>query len=311
VLYVSDQEWKEKGEYLYARATEEGVAYTETRFRRRDGSVIDVLISIAPIISGSPLAGATVTAIDITESKANRIKLEEAYDKLKFLSGMLIDAQETERRKISGELHDEIGQALTAVKLNLHNLGTRMAGGTANMGDVARCTEITDLALSQVRDMSVNLRPPQLDLMGLSAALEWLLKRPEKAAELDVHFTTGLRSDGRTPQAEITCFRVVQEALTNVLKHAHARNLWVNVSEDEREIELRVRDDGVGFDPDAAKARALRGGSIGLLSMEERVVLQGGLFELQSRPGAGTLIHAHIPLRPGSDRRQIAAEAVQ
>jgi PAS domain S-box-containing protein len=308
ILYVSEKDWEEAGARHYAQAAEQGFAAMETRFRRKDGTMVDVFISMSPLDQRDPYAGATVTAMDITESKAIRRKLEEAYDKLRVLSGMLINAQEAERRNISSELHDEIGQALTAVKMKLHHLGTRLANGTAAQGDVESCMEISDIALNQVRDLSVNLRPPQLDLMGLRAALEWLLKRErDPGVLLDVHFNAVLNAEGRTPQADITCFRVVQEALTNVLRHAHARNLWVDAVEDEQEIGLCVRDDGVGFDPETARMRATRGGSIGLLSMEERVTLQGGSFELVSRPGAGTVIRARIPLGSRAGRPQMAA----
>jgi two-component system sensor histidine kinase UhpB len=156
--------------------------------------------------------------------------------------------------------------------------------------------EIADTALSQVRNLSVNLRPPQLDLMGLEAALNWLLQRQVESSGLQVHFNAQLNAGARTPQADITCFRIVQEALTNVLRHAAAANLWVDIAETAGVIDLDIRDDGRGFDIDAAKTRSAQGRSLGLLSMEERITLMGGSFEIVSSPGNGTRIHAVIPV---------------
>lgn len=307
MIYVSDADWEGVGRRHNEQVRGEGVASFEARFRRKDGSVIDVLVNGTSIIGGNPNSGVTFTVMDITEAKAARLNLEDAYSKLKVLSGMLLNAQETERRNISSELHDEIGQALTAVKIKLHRLGAQIEKGNASSGDVASCMELADIALAQVRDLSLNLRPPQLDLMGLEAALQWLLERHAQPASLEVHFNARLEAKGRTAQADITCFRVVQEALTNVIRHAQAKNLWVDAFEGVEYIELQIRDDGVGFDPAAAKARAAQGGSIGLLSMEERVTLQGGSFEIASRPGAGAEIRARIPLGLGQEIAVAAA----
>jgi PAS domain S-box-containing protein len=296
MLYLTDADWEDVGRKYNEQFRGAGVATFEARYRRKDGRIIDVLVGGSSIVRGDPYAGVTFTVMDVTEAKSARRSLDEAYEKLKMLSGMLLNAQETERRHLSGELHDEIGQALTAVKMKLHGLGKRIANGIAAQEDVASAIEIADIALSQVRDLSVNLRPPQLELLGLEATLQWLLNRQAELAGLRVHFNADLNAAARTAQADITCFRVAQEALTNVIRHAHATNLWVDVADGPEFIELHIKDDGIGFDPEATRARVARGGSIGLLSMEERVTLQGGAFELASRPNGGTEIRARIPL---------------
>lgn len=296
MLYASDEDWHAMRRRYRELIPLHGVATFEARYRRKDGGMIDVLFSGSSVMPDDPEhLWATVTIMDITETKAAQRRLEEAYAKLKTLSGMLLDAQETERRNISGELHDEIGQALTAVKMQLHRMRGRIEAGTATAADVAAPMEIADIALAQVRNLSVNLRPPQLDLMGLEAALKWLLQRQAEPGGMKVHFSASLGSGTRTPQSDITCFRIVQEALTNAMRHSGAKNLWVDVAETSGSIELGIRDDGRGFDLEAARHRAARGGSIGLLSMEERVTLMGGSFEIVSRPDAGTRIHATIP----------------
>ncbi|MBI3373941.1 MAG: transporter substrate-binding domain-containing protein [Betaproteobacteria bacterium] len=311
MLYLSDSDWEDTGRVLHPRALAGGHGSVETRFRRKDGRIIDVLIGLSPIVAGDLSAGATVTVTDITERKAVARELEDAFARLKRLSGQLLNAQEMERRAIANELHDEIGQALTAVTLKLHALGKRISDGTASAGDVESCMGIADTALKQVRDLSLNLRPPQLDLMGLEAALRWLLATRTDGAALEAHFAARLPPHGRSPHVDITCFRLVQEALTNVIRHARAANLWVEATQANGEIELRIKDDGCGFDSDTAKASAAQGASVGLLSMEERVVLSGGSFELVSLPGAGTTIRARIPLVGGNGDGRLGSGGVR
>jgi two-component system sensor histidine kinase UhpB len=233
--------------------------------------------------------------MDISEHKAASRALENAYKRLKLLSGRILNAQEIERRSIANELHDEIGQALTAVKFKLHGLSRRFLDESA-AAQIAAGLEITDLALQQVRNLSLNLRPPQLELMGLEAALRWLLVSRCEGTGIKSHFSAHLMSEGRDEQIDITCFRLVQEALTNAIRHAHAENLWVDVVQTTREIELLIRDDGVGFDYEHARAKAAEGASIGLLSMEERVILLQGSIDIVARSGGGTAICARIPL---------------
>ena len=301
MLYCSDEEFERVGRALSLQLRDNGIGQVETQLRRKDASVIDVLISVSPVEATEPEGEATTTVQDITERKKANQALEAAYAKLRQLSSKLLDAQETERRNLARELHDEIGQALTAVKLKLHGLN-RSASNAEAKTQIASCLEIADTALQQVRNLSLNLRPPQLELMGLEAALSWLLKTRVEAAGLHVHLNARLSATGRPPQIDITCFRVVQEAMTNALRHAQAKNLWVDLEQDEDLIEVTIRDDGVGFDVDAAKKKADAGASMGLLSMEERLNLLGGSFALKSAPGSGTRVRGRIPLSQTLDQ---------
>jgi two-component system sensor histidine kinase UhpB len=143
--------------------------------------------------------------------------------------------------------------------------------------------------LERVRQLSLSLRPPQLDDLGLAAALRSHLDRQARMAGLASHFDAAGAPHDVPPDTETACFRVAQEAITNVLRHAHARNLWVRLYDDAGRLALSVRDDGAGFD-----VRAVRG--LGLAGMEERTALVGGSLELRAAPGQGTVVLAMFPV---------------
>jgi len=245
---------------------------------------------------------------DMTARKHAEQELAASRQRLAMLSRQLIAAQETERRRLAHELHDEIGQVLTAVHISLQQI--RAVGDPATTACLDESDRIINRAIGQVRDMSLNLRPAMLDDFGLPAALRWFLERPESRDRLQVHFhsdTTGL---SWPTELRNSCFRIVQEAVTNVLRHAQANNLWVQIAETSTHIELTIRDDGVGFDLNAVQALAMQGKSFGILGMQERVELHGGNFEVDSQPNQGSSIHVRMPIltnnepdRPAIDKR--------
>ncbi len=208
-------------------------------------------------------------------------------ENLQALSRRLVEVQETERRHIARELHDEVGQLLTAVKINLQTLRRQpiLTTYTPRLDDDI---DHVQRALEQVRNLSLDLRPSILDDLGLGAALEWYANRLAPAAGLKPQLTLPPEAPRWSPTIEITCFRVAQEALTNILRHAHAQHVWIEVAYSPQELRVRVRDDGQGFEPATARLQAARSGtSLGLLSMAERVALAGGRLEIDSAPGQG------------------------
>ena len=218
-------------------------------------------------------------------------------ERAQLLSQQLMEAQEAERRRLARELHDEIGQALTAVKLNLQGV-QRAAGDPAAMPRLEESLAIVDRALQQVRNLSLDLRPSLLDDLGLVAALRWYVDRVAQRAGFVAEFIAeppGIRAPA---SLETTCFRVAQEALTNVVRHAGARRVRVELRTADGELHLCVRDDGAGFDVAEARQRAVRGGSLGLLGMQERVTLIRGRIEIHSAPGKGAEVHVSLPLAP-------------
>ncbi len=251
---------------------------------------VDVVREVA-----NQLAIAIRQALLLDEVKAAKVRLEE-------LSRRLIRAQEEEQRRIARELHDEVGQNLTAVKIILNVLAGEASG--PNLGQRLRdAAAMTGLALEQVRDLSRLLRPSLLDDLGLAEALralvEGLAEKTSLAAAVDVDDVGPV-----DPEVETACYRITQEALTNAIKHSAATRLSVALRRNGDALELVIEDNGTGFDVAAAWSRAAHGSSLGILGLEERAMLAGGRSEIISRPGLGTRIRTVVPAtgRAGSPR---------
>ena len=266
---------------------------TEVRYTRKDGLIIwiNATVSLVRDASGTPDYFIAVSE-DITERKNADDALRTTSDRLQVLSQRLLEVQETERRHIARELHDEIGQALMAIKLELQAAALCQTAGTPPPRQLETCIRIADRVLGQVRSLSLDLRPPQLDTLGLVAALRWQLDRQAHAAGLTTYFAADSLPSQRNSDLETACFRVGQEAVTNVVRHAHASHIWVELRRRGAELHLLIRDDGKGFDAAGALEHALKGGSMGLLSMQERAMLAGGRLDIDSKPNIGTTIYA-------------------
>ena len=223
--------------------------------------------------------------------------LRETRLRLQALSNRMLEVQEAERRHLARELHDEIGQSLTAIKLNLEALARRIDDEAAR-GLAGEIAGIAGQVLEQVRRLSLDLRPPQLDDLGLRAALQWLVKRHRREDGPDIVLEAPEDLPRLDAQAETACFRIAQEALTNALRHAGATLVRIELHAEDGHCRLEVIDDGRGFDLASAQAHALRGGSLGLVGMSERVALAGGEIQVASTPGEGTRLSARFPLSP-------------
>jgi signal transduction histidine kinase len=203
----------------------------------------------------------------------------------------VVAAQETERRRLARELHDETGQALTSILLGLKPLEAALADHPARSA-VAELREHVVVALQDVRRLAVELRPKLLDDFGLVPALERLTESVAEQAEIRVDFHSALGETRLPSDVETALYRVVQESLTNIVKHADARNVSVSVARRESGVAAVIEDDGGGFDQ-----RTVREDGVGLLGMRERLALLDGRLEVESRPGAGTTVVAEVPLR--------------
>ncbi len=273
------------------------------------------VLVVAPLVAHDALIGELVLAstdpevfsasqLDIIRQVADQLaialqharlfeEVQQSRERLQGLSHRLIEVQEAERRTIAGELHDEIGQALTIVKMNLQAV-QRLSENIETDVHLSESVTIVERALEQVRNLSLDLRPSLLDDLGLVAALRWYVARQARVAGFMVHFKAEDLGRRLVPTLETTCFRVAQEALTNVVRHARAREVWVQLT-CENELCLTIRDDGIGFDVVAAQARASRGESFGLLGMRERVGIVNGCMTISSSPGQGTFVSACFP----------------
>jgi signal transduction histidine kinase len=206
-----------------------------------------------------------------------------------------LEIQENERRHIARELHDEIGQSLTAVKINLETI-LRLPNTTTVEPHVMESIAIVERVLQQVRAISLDLRPSMLDDLGLESALRWYVGRQAERAGLTIEFTADLLNIQLPPEVGTACFRVVQEALTNIVRHACARHVRVDLRQRGAILRLNISDNGIGFDPHEAQARAAHGASLGLVGMQERVLLAGGELSIEAAHGRGTTIRAHFPI---------------
>jgi signal transduction histidine kinase len=234
------------------------------------------------------------------EDRINRQRVtenENARD-LQRLSMKLITAQEEERRVIARELHDEVGQALTAIKVELAVAQQKIqaAGVSADALDDAR--SISESVLHTVRDLSHLLHPSLLDDLGLAAAVDWYLRGFGKRLGLRVDLVQERMEQRLQPEAEVTAYRIVQEALTNVAKHAHATSCRVYLQRLVNTLLVTVEDDGVGFDP-AATDRPEHEYRLGLIGIRERVSRLGGSLRLESAAGKGTRLTVELPVRMG------------
>lgn len=264
------------------------------RHVKKDGSMIDVEVYEHVARLGGRLRS-LVMPFDITE----RLKAEEALQdhavRLRRLSQQLLHVQEAERARMARELHDQIGQTLTAAKLGLQSVRSAVSDSAA-AGRLEDSIRLAAQVLQQVRDLSLDLRPPLLDELGLTAALGTHVQSLARRTGLAVEFRAEPLSERPSQEVAIACFRIAQEAMTNAMRHARPAHIRVSLREHAGELELSVSDDGIGFDLDASRRLALTGKSIGLLSMTERAALAGGRCEITSAARHGTSVRAAFPL---------------
>lgn len=233
------------------------------------------------------------------------IKDLEASRNLQRLSNQLLTAQEDERRAIARELHDEIGQALTAIKMEVAvaQRSIQAAGGPGDLLDDART--IVDGALQSTRGLSHVIHPALLDDLGLSAAVDWYLSGFRKRHPIATELLEEGMADRLAPEIETAAYRIIQEAMMNVAKHARATLCRVYLQRLPATLLVTVEDNGTGFDTQSSR----RGGSqlgLGLISIQERAALVGGVVRLESTPGKGTRVTVELPARP----REKPGEAV-
>ncbi len=263
----------------------------ESTHRSKDGKTIPVEI-MANYFEFEGREYNCAVARDITVRKRSERKIRESEELLRALSKRLVQVQESERRHIARELHDEIGQTLTGLRFALESAPNPEE--RCPSGKLEEAKKMIDQLMGEVRALSLSLRPPMLDDRGLLPALHWHLKRYTKSTGLKVDFNhKGL--DRRFPEEiETVVYRIVQESLTNAARHAGVERLSVRVWPDDSTFNVEIKDEGCGFDPDTSQFNISH---LGISGMRERAIGLGGHLTIDSAPGMGTCLHAVIPLK--------------
>ncbi len=276
----------------------ESTEQVEIRALRLDGSVIDLQVRGAPTaFDGAPAV--QVVMLDVTARKEAEAALRASRQQLRLLSARVLSAQETERRRVAHELHDELGQSLTAIKINLQSQS--LVDGEMPTQPYAENIRIVEQALKHVRQLALALRPSMLDDLGLVSALRWLTDQVSQRQKLQVQLKVSNTVGRLPPDTETAVFRIVQEALTNVERHARADTVQVSVDIDDDDVFMVcIIDNGCGFDVGAMFAHASAGASMGVLGMDERATLIGGSLHIASSPGVGTTVTLRCPLTTGA-----------
>lgn len=223
-------------------------------------------------------------------------KVSESERRFRRISRGVFRLQEEERSRISRDLHDGIGQLLTALKIQLELLEQEAASVSALASRIAGARELADTALTEVRQLSHVLRPQMLDELGLEPTLRWLARTFQKRTGIAVDLTLEGAERRADPDVETLVYRIIQEALTNVARHSGAEEAKVLVDRHPTRIRLRIEDRGRGFAPESLLSSAGEESGFGLRAMRDRVEFVQGRFTIRSAPGEGTVVEADVPL---------------
>jgi len=257
--------------------------------REAIGDADPLLVSLGALVAGSIIAVWSAHALG--ELRAG---LARRQSELAALSSRLMSVQEEERRRLSRELHDELGQSLTAVSSYLWLLERKLPPDLGELRTRAgEARHLVAKTLGEMRELSQLLRPPGLDLYGLAGSLEAHLEVFRGRHQIATKFTAEGLPERLPEEIETAVYRIIQEALTNVARHAHAKRVWVGLTGEGDELRLEVRDDGVGL---PAENGASRPSGIGLIGIRERVRALGGTVSLSSGPGGGACLRARVPM---------------
>ncbi len=231
-------------------------------------------------------------ARDITERILSEQKLKTNHAQIEALSSRILTAMEEERTRLARELHDELGQALTAVKLDLQLLGSQLSASHGKLNRLKQTIDLVDYTINLVRRQSVSLRPPALDDMGLLPAIDEMIKGFMKRTGIKTEISNNGYSKRLPGPVETALYRCVQESLTNVARHAEAATVKINLKKQNGLLLLDIIDDGIGFEPEQHNKSS---DSIGLIGMHERIKLLDGEFRIDSSTGRGTKIMIRVP----------------
>ena len=235
----------------------------------------------------------TVLEMALYKSNAEKTMRQDSRQ-LKHMAQRVIEVQESERRKLALELHDELGQSLTAIKINLE---TRKRLDASKLeGFDKKTTEIIDDAILKVRNLALSLRPGLLDDLGLLAALEWMVDQRAYTGNIEFELQSNLGTERLPTAVETTFFRVAQEAVTNVQRHSQASHAFIGLTRTDTDLTLVVHDNGLGFDQTLMQKKAAEGKSMGLTGMRERALLIGARLDISQRADGRSQVQLFCPI---------------
>lgn len=276
---------------IHARRDEQPAELRVVRERRRDGTEFDAWPLTATVKGSGSHAGALANVRDVTAQVEAERKAWEAAEELRALSLRSIHLLEAERIRIAREIHDELGQFLTGARLELTAMRVMLHGEQPALERLAHVTRTIELALESARRISSDLRPPLLDALGLTAAIEMEVSRFQERTGIECNLSVPTEPLQVNEDVATVVYRVVQEALTNVARHAEASHVDVRLRRRDGTLFVEVRDDGVGIDEPSA-----RRGALGLIGMRERALEAGGMVRIERAEPNGTIVSLSVPL---------------
>ena len=291
-VHPSDKEWLLKG--WYSKADIKEISATEYRMIDKVGNLRWVSGKAVPVMNAEGVITSYIgTVTDITVRKTAELELLETTRQLKELSTHLQQVREDERKNIALEIHDELGQQLTGIKMDIMWLKKKLAHGDEAIAFKFDDTlKLVSDTVSSIRRITTELRPSIIDDLGLNAALDWLAKEFNARMDIKVNYSNDFEDAGINSFTSINIFRILQESLTNIAKHANAKTVEIFISQHEKFIQLIIKDDGLGFNTNQKRTNP----AFGLMGIRERTDVLKGNFTIHSSPGNGTEIKITIPL---------------
>ncbi len=285
-----------RGQMLLAMGGNTAIPRVNCVVSRPDGSVREVEVGSAVLSDdGQPII--QMVLMDISQRHAENLELERSKTELRRLSANVVEAREAERKHIARELHDELGQRLTALKMEVAGLRSSSGAQKISPERVGDMLEMIDETVAALRRIAADLRPLMLDDLGLNAALEWLARDVARRMDMEVSVKLCCEDPDLGDSANIAIYRIIQEALTNAARHAHATDVQIEMHRLDDELVLTIQDNGIGFPDDALK----RIDKYGLMGIRERAYMLGGRLEIDNPLGGGGRLTAHLPLRAAGE----------
>jgi len=299
ILYRTEEDY-EKMAGLYSKLRRQKTVGTEFPCRRKDGTDIECMVSASRIGEHLKEKNIVITYEDITEREKAKTELEHSREQLRNLSIHLQSVREKESARIARELHDELGQLLAALNMDLVMLGKKIPRDQIALIERAESTiKLVDVTMNTLKRIDMDLRPGMLDHLGLAPAIRWQAEEFQKRSGIKCRLTIKPEEISIDANLSTTIFRIFQETLTNIMRHAEATKVNVSLKETKKNIDLVVRDNGKGI----SEEELSKINSFGLIGIRERAYSWGGTVMISGQTNKGTTVKVHIPYEKNGDRR--------